>query len=196
LIVALLAGFLSYSLAAGKSGRFCGALSVVLIATTAVFNPLATNLDHIYHSELAEQIVRLNKESTNRPLWISYGGVQPGMLIITLGGRSLTGVHWPPQLALWRSLVPTRQVYEKIYNRFAQVQLIYRPDVASISFNNSQEDALEVYIAPDHPALKSLGVRYVLAMGDSQQAVGQSALDLVYRSSNGTFSIFEERFRD
>jgi hypothetical protein len=193
LIVGLLAGFLSYCLAAGKSGLFCGVLAVILVATTAVFNPLATNLDHIYHSELAEQIVRLNKESTERPLWITYGGVQPGMLITTLGGRSLTGVHWPPQLALWRSLDQTGGGFERIYNRFAQVQLIYRQDSSLVLFRSSQEDALEVYIAPDHPALKSLGVRYVLAMGESQHAVEQSALDLLYRSSNGSFAIFQER---
>ncbi|MEK6304439.1 MAG: hypothetical protein AABO41_27435 [Acidobacteriota bacterium] len=196
LIVALLTAFLSYCLVAGRTRLFCGALGAILVATTAVFNPLATNLDHIYHSELAEQIVRLNRESSDRPLWITYGGVQPGMLITTLGGRSLTGVHWPPQLALWRSLDPTDGAYEKIYNRFAQVQLIYRASPSLISFRSSQEDALDVYVAPDHPALKRLGVRYVLAMGDSQQNVGQSALDLVYKSSNGSFSIFAERLRD
>ena len=193
LIVGLLAGFLSYCLVAGKSRLFCGVLTVILIATTAVFNPLATNLDHIYHSELAEQIVGLNKKSADRPLWITYGGVQPGMLITALGGRSLTGVHWPPQLALWRSLDQTGGSYERAYNRFAQVQFIYRPDSSWVSFQSSQEDALEVYIAPDHPALKSLGVRYVLAMGDSQRAVEQSAVDLLYRSSNGSFAIFQER---
>jgi hypothetical protein len=193
LTVGLLAGVLSYCLAAGKSRLFCGVLTVILIATTAVFNPLATNLDHIYRSELAEQIIKLNKESKERPLWITYGGVQPGMLVTTLGGRSLTGVHWPPQLALWRSLDQFGGAFEKIYNRFAQVQFIYRPDSSIVTFHSSQEDALEVYIAPDHPALKSLGVRYVLAMGDSQRDVEQSALDLLYRSSNGTFAIFQER---
>lgn len=193
LIAAVLAAFLAYCFVAGKSRLFCGALAVILVTTTAVFNPLATNLDHIYHSELAEQIVRLNKESPDRPLWITYGGVQPGMLIIALGGRSLTGIQWPPQLELWRSLDSTGGAYEKIYNRFAQVQFIYRPDVSLISFNSSSQDALEVFVAPDHPALKRMGVRYVLAMGESQQAVGQSALDLVYKSSSGTFSIFSER---
>ena len=195
LIVGIAAGFLSFCLAAGRTRLFCGLLAVALIATTAVFNPLATNLDHIYHSELAEQIVRLNKDSNERPLWITYGGVQPGMLITALGGRSLTGIHWPPQLELWRSLDQTGGAYEKIYNRFAQVQFIYRAGSPLISFHSSQQDALEVYVAPDHPALKNLGVRYVLAMGESQHDVEQSAVDLLYRSSNGSFSIFQERLR-
>ena len=196
LIVALIAAFLSYCLLAGRSRMFCGALAAIIVATSAVFNPLATNLDHIYHSELAEQIVRLNRESSDRPLWITYGGVQPGMLITALGGRSLTGIQWPPQLALWRSLDPTNGAYEKIYNRFAQVNLINRAGSSLITFHSPQEDALDVYVAPDNPALKKLGVRYVLAMGASQQDVGQSALDLVYKSSNGNFSIFAERSGD
>ena len=191
LAVALIAGFISYCLLAGKSTSFCVALSAILIATSSFFNPLATNLDHIYNSELGQQIVKLNNEAADHPLWICYGGVHPGVLVSTLGGRSLTGIQWPPQLSLWRRLDGSDGAFEKIYNRYALVQLIYRPDASWVSFSTSQDDAFEVRICPDHPVLKKMGARFVLAMGDTQQVVAQSKLDLIYRSTNGSFSIFE-----
>lgn len=191
LVVALLVGLLSYCLLAGRSEVFCGALSAILVATTALFNPLATNLDHIYKSELAQQIVKLNKESPDRPLWICYGGVHPGMLVTVLGGRSLSGLHWPPQLALWRSIDPSGGGYEQVYNRYAQVQLGYRPDAHWVSFNNFQDDAMEVKISPTHPVLLAMGARYVLAMGEAQAAVSASNLPVVYKSEAGSFTIFE-----
>ena len=191
LMVALFVGFLSYCLVAGNSTGFCGVLSAILVATTALFNPLSTNLDHIYESELAQQIVKLNKESSDRPLWIPYGGIHPGVLITTLGGRSIAGVHWPPQLSLWRSIDPSGGGYEPVYNRYAQVHLSYRPDARWVSFNNFQDDAMEVRISPTHPALKAIGARYVLAMGDAQADVESSKLPLIYKSPNGSFSIFE-----
>ncbi len=191
LFASLLAGFLSYCLLAGKSGAFCVALGAILVATTALFNPLATNLDHIYNSELAQQIAKLNSQTTDRPLWIPYGGTHPGVLITTLGGRSIAGVHWPPQLSLWRSIDPSGGGYEPVYNRYAQVRLSYRPDAGWVSFNNFQDDAMEVRISPTHPALRALGARYVLAMGDAQADVESSKLPLIYKSPNGSFSIFE-----
>ncbi|MFY9556403.1 MAG: hypothetical protein WAV47_16945 [Blastocatellia bacterium] len=191
LLASLLAGFLSYCLVAGRSRPFIGLLGAVLVATTALFNPLATNLDHIYKSELARQIVKLNSQSTDRPLWIPYGGTHPGVLIAALGGRSIAGVHWPPQLSLWRSIDPSGGGYEQAYNRYAQVHLAYRPDAGWVSFNNFQDDAVEVRIAPDHPALKALGARYVLALENAQAEVETSKLPLVYKSTDGSFSIFE-----
>ena len=191
LAVALLAGSLSYCLLAGMTAAFCGALSAILVATTAFFNPLATNLDHIYKSELAQQIIKLNKEAADRPLWICYGGVHPGMLVTALGGRSLSGVHWPPQLALWRSIDPSGGGYEQVFNRYAQVQLAYRPDARWVSFDNFQDDAMEVSISPTHPVLLAMGARYVLAMGEAQAAVSTSNLPMVYKSEAGSFTIFE-----
>jgi hypothetical protein len=190
LIIALFAGFLSYCLLAGRSTSFCGALSAILIITCAFFNPLATNLDHIYDSELARQVLKLNNQSTDRPLWICYGGGHPGVLVTTLGGRSLTGSQWPPQLSIWRRLDKTG-VYEEVYNRYALVRATYRPGADAVSFDNTQADLFEVGISPDHPVLKEMGARYVLAMGDAQRAVEQSKLDLIYKSSNENFSILE-----
>jgi hypothetical protein len=113
------------------------------------------------------------------------------VLITALGGRSIAGVQWPPQLSLWRSIDPSGGGYENVYNRYAQIQLSYRPDAGWVTFTSPQDDAMSVQIAPTHPALKALGARYVLAIGDTQAEVESSGLPVVYKSTDGRFSIFE-----
>ena len=190
LIVSLVAGLLSYGLLSGRKVVFCALLGPILIYTTAFFNPLSTNLDHIYKSELAQQILRLNKESGGQPLWLCYGGVHPGILVTALGGRSLSGLHWPPQVSLWRKVDPSG-FREQAYNRYAQVQLAYGELHEGVRFNNSQEDALVVTLPPQAPMLKELGARFVLALEDAQKKIETGNLTLVYHSSSGAFSIYE-----
>jgi hypothetical protein len=190
LAVALLAGLVSYCLIAGNSKAFCAIMCVAILATTAPYNPLSTNLDHIYDSELAHQITRLNRESGDRPFWICYGGTHPGVLVYLLGGRSLSGIHWPPQLALW-SQFDYLGYYPNVYNRYAEVQLAYEPVKERISFSNHQDGAFVVSINPNHLFLKRLGARYVLAMGDAQPTLELARLPVVYKSTFGNFSIYE-----
>src|SRR6201999_1921504 len=90
LATALVLGAAAYLMLAGKRLAFCGLMGVVLVGTTAWFHPPATNLDHLYDSELAKAITAINNQSPDRPFWVCYGGVQPGVLIEILGGRSLT----------------------------------------------------------------------------------------------------------
>jgi hypothetical protein len=190
LTISLLAGLVSYFLIAGNSKVFCAIMSAAIVATTALYNPLSTNLDHIYDSELAHQITRLNKESADRPLWVCYGGLHPGVLVYLLGGRSLSGIHWPPQLALWGKL-DYSGFFPNVYNRYAEVQLAYAPVKEQISFANHQDGSFILSINPNNVILKRLGARYVLAMGDAQTSVGLAKLPVIYQSPFGSFSIYE-----
>src|SRR5262249_54003260 len=106
-LVSATGGLLSYFMLRGRALLFCTLLGIIVLATTAVFNPLSTNLDHIYESELAGQIVRFDETRGDHPVWICYGGKFPSVLVTVLGGRTISGIQWPPQLALWRSLDPT-----------------------------------------------------------------------------------------
>ena len=190
LFTSLLMGFLSYWMLAGKSRIFSGVSAILIVATTAFFNPLTTNLNHLYKSELAQQITRLNNQSPDRPLWLCYGGVQPGTLVTLLGGRSLSSTHWPPQIAMWRSFDRTG-VFDPLYNRYAQVNLIYTKNESEVAFLSRQEDTLMVHISPKNSIVRGMGARYVLAIGDVQNEVQESGLPLLYQSSAGNFSIFE-----
>ena len=190
LFLASYLGVAVYRLLAGRLCQFAVGIVVLQLATTVLFNPLSTNLDHLYHSELAAEITRISRQPGERPFWIAYGGIYPGVLVQVLGGRSLTGVQWPPQLDLWRALDPEGK-NEAFYNRYAEVHFDYTPDDHEVSFSNPNEGTMGVKVSPTNPALKVLGARYVLAMGDAQQAMESSRLNLIYRSSFDNFSIYE-----
>ncbi len=190
LFISFLAGLISYFLLAGRMRAFLIMTGVLVIATTAHFNPLATNLDHIYESELAQTISRINKRSTDRPFWVSYGGTHTGALITIMAGKSLSGIQFPPQMDIWHILDPDRK-FEKVYNQYAEVIFEYASDDNKVYFDSPQPGSLTVQISPYNPLLKSLGVRYVLLMGDAQKVVDTSRLTPVHRSSAGNFFIYE-----
>jgi hypothetical protein len=188
--VALGAGLISFYLIKGNARIFCGLMSLCVVATTALFNPLATKLDHLYDSELGREVARYSRLSPERPLWICYGSIQPGQFISLSGGRSFAGVQWPPQLSFWRQLDPYG-LYEKNYNNFNEVGVDYLADETRIGFTNPQEGELRVQVSPTNPLLKSVGVRYVVLLGEAQSAVDTSKLRLLYKSSGEAFTIYE-----
>ena len=185
-----IAGVLSYLMLAGRSMLFCTVMGMSVVLTSATFNPLCTNLDHIYKSEMAEQIVKLDNESSDRPLWLCYGSIHPGILVTVLGGRSLSGLHWPPPLSLWRELDPQGR-NQAVYNRYAHVQLAFEQSDLPVGFEKTGEDSFVLRISPNHPILRSKGARYVLAIGSSQQIVRAPNLVPVYKSTQGNFTIYE-----
>jgi hypothetical protein len=190
LLMAFFMAMTAYLLLAGRTRQFALILLVLQLTTTWLINPLATNLDHFYNSELSREIMRVNRVSTERPFWIVYGGIHLGQLIAALGGRAMTGVQWPPRLDVWRALDPGGK-HEAMYNRYAEIEFKYTPDDNEVTFGNPQEGTLTVTISPNNPALKALGTRYVLLMGDEQKLVDTSRLTLSYRSSFDNFSIYE-----
>ena len=183
-------GCAAYFLLAGRRIAFFVLVGSFVVATTALFNPLATNLDHVYNSELAREIKEINSRSVEPPLWLCYGGWYPGQLVATLGGRSLTGVHWPPQLSIWQALDPAG-AYENLYNQYAEVSLHGLPADNMAVFNSRNPGDLSVWVSPHNPVLKSLGARYVLVMDEGLTTSNTSSLNLIYRSTANNFSIFE-----
>src|SRR5262249_5595318 len=163
-----------------------------IIATTGVFNPLATDLDQIYDSELARQITRIDKASSDRPVWLCYGPGETSGLVTLLGGRTISGFQWPPQLGLWRDLDP-EGAFEDQYNRDAWVFLRYQDSQEPVIFANPNRYALEVRVSPDNAVLVARGARYILATGYAQRQIDSSRYPLVYKSPADTFSIFSIR---
>ncbi|MEN3335042.1 MAG: hypothetical protein V7641_4407 [Blastocatellia bacterium] len=190
LLMAFFMGMIAYLLLAGRLRHFAIIILALQLATTWLINPLATNLDHIYNSELSKEITRINQHSSERPFWIAYGSIHVGQLIAILGGRAMTGVQWPPQLNIWRTFDPDGK-YEYAYNRYAEISFDYTDDDQEVKFSNPQEGTLIVKMSPTNPGLKTLGARYVLLMGDMQKLVDTSRLSLYYRSSFDNFSIYE-----
>jgi hypothetical protein len=190
LLTALLAGVASYCLLAGHKKLFCTIVIAVVIGTTAFFNPLSTNLSHLYDSELSREINRLNQQSSSPPLWVCFGGAHTGVLVTILGGRSMSGIHWPPQLSMWRILDPAH-LYEKAYNQYAEVSLDYLPDRTRVSFGSPHDGELRIFISPDNVGLKTLGARYMLLADQAVDSIPTDGFRPIYRASSGRFSIFE-----
>ena len=186
--VSLVVTLVSYFMMLGAVKAFCGVLAVGILMTTALFNPLATNLDQIYDSELALQIKKINNEN-NRPLWLCYGPGETSELVTLLGGRSISGFQWPPQVRLWRDLDPAGS-FDEQYNRDAWVFLRYQDSREPVIFLNPNRYALEVRVSPDNPVLIARGAKYILATGNAQMQIDRSKYPLVYKSPSDTFTIF------
>ncbi|HKF59318.1 MAG TPA: hypothetical protein VKJ45_28015, partial [Blastocatellia bacterium] len=196
----------SFSLLSGKRRIFCYLVAAAVIATSAFFNPLSTNIDYLYQSELAQRINELDSRTdasvTNslgasapapaqkqRPLWLCYGLAYPGVQVQILGGRALPGIQWPPQLDLWRRLDPSGD-YEHICNRYAHIQLGVDGIGQEATFTNPKDDAMTVTVHPTNPVLLSMGARYVLAMYKYQDNIDKIGLPVIYKSKTGTFTIY------
>ncbi|HEY6333032.1 MAG TPA: hypothetical protein VI756_27160, partial [Blastocatellia bacterium] len=188
-MAAALAGVTSYCLLRGKTAMFVYLMGTAVIASSAFFNPLSTNLNFLYRSDIAAKIQDLDKQSDQTPLWVCYGPDYPGILVSLLGGRSISGIEWPPQTPLWKKFDPSGE-YEPLYNRFAHVHLTYEENPAEVHFEVPKVDTLVVGIAPDNRILKSQGARYILAAYWAQQQIDASKFPLIYRSQDGNFSIF------
>src|SRR5262249_19352772 len=61
MLVALVSGLASFTLLTGKQRIFCFLVAAAVIATSAFFNPLSTNLDFLHQSELAQKIIELDR---------------------------------------------------------------------------------------------------------------------------------------
>ncbi len=186
---AVMAG-LSCAMAAGRTLIFAVPLALLQAATTFWFNPLATNLDHVYESDLAQAIRGVKEHAGSRSTWAVFGGTHVGPLIEVLGDRALTGPQWPPQLHTWSVLDPDGKQFET-YNRYAEVSFRQWSDPNTISFQNPTQGFLLVKLSPSNPRLKQLGVRYVLLMDGQQVPVDETKLRLVFRSPYGRFTIYE-----
>jgi hypothetical protein len=189
LLISLLLALLAYLFYSGRALAFAGAFSALLVVTSFWFNPLAGSLNAAYDTPLAQEIRRLSAHGKNErpPLWLSFGSIQLGVLIYVLGGRSLTGVHFTPELALWRSLDPSGR-YEHVYNRYARLSLSLSHDPERVKFSTSGEGRVRVQLSPHHPELKAAGARYVIAKVKAFKR--DPGMKQVYRAPGG-YAIFE-----
>ncbi|HUK90097.1 MAG TPA: hypothetical protein VLZ81_06830 [Blastocatellia bacterium] len=190
-ITSLAGGGVSYLLLKGRIRPFCTIVIAGLVPILWTFNPLSTNLDYIYKSEMAQKIQEFDRQSSVPPLWICYDEAAnyEGMLVAILGARTVSGIQWPPDLAFWHALDPTRE-HEALYNRYAHVRLHYT-DAELPSFALTGPIVLDVGIRPDNPALKEMGAKYILAQGEAASRVNPARFPLLYRSPTENFSIFE-----
>ena len=207
------AGCLTYALLRGRRGIFMAGVALALVPNSLLFNPLSVGTDFVHRIELVQTVRRLNQESLAHaatpnvsppPLWLCYGDLPLpsvcGSLITIAGARSLTGVYQSPQLPLWQTLDPLG-AQKNAYNRYAHVDLRLPSEPDDIRFwgdgdrfgipGQRTPDVLSVFVAPDHPRLRGLGTRFVVALGSLQDDPAFARFLRRYQSPSGSFSIFE-----
>jgi hypothetical protein len=191
-LAALAVGAACYCMVAGRARAFCAIVALAVIPIPWMFNPLSTNLDYIYKSELAAKIEELDKQSGSPPLWVCYDDrsrKHMGVLVTVLGGRTVTAIQWPPDMAFWHALDPSR-THEEFYNRFAHVFLRYTDD-ETVSYSNPTFSNINVSIRADNPVLRQMGAKYILASRESAVEINKNRFPMIYESPSGEFTIFE-----
>jgi hypothetical protein len=109
---------------------------------------------------LAKKVTALE---SSRPgsLWAVYQDAVIGEMFRVLGVRSVNGTNYYPKLEEWQALDPSRKYVEN-YNRFAHIRFMFPKDKREIRIETPHTDTVSVFIHPDHPAFKKLGITHFL----------------------------------
>jgi len=194
LVTALIA-LQALALLLGKRRIFAGLLAFELLVTAGNFNPLSVGFPPVEDSPLykaVHQVVEDDRAIRLDSFWLASGGpAEPliGTILSTMGGRSLTGVHFHPQLSLWRALDPTGAL-EPIYNRYAEIAYFQLPlGDDHIKFKNPNDGSMNVSASPTHPLLRRLGVRYALTYS-KDGSLTQPPFTRLYSGTDKPFRIW------
>lgn len=174
---------------------------LICIIPTISFNPISIGVPNYEQLELAQQIKHVMTQSNPQTdWWASYGEDQhpvdanlPSVLIQTLGGKTLTGTFWYPQMNFWQYIEPNDQ-RSKIYNRYSQVYFVppQNQAITEITLSNPLTDITQVNIHPLNSGLKAIGLRYFVARPDQvAQIVSNPSIRLISQTSDQRYAIYE-----
>ena len=160
---------------------FLAMVSVMMILSGSLVNPVRRGISNIYESETLRQI-REVKEEDPEALWIVEGEDVPVInLPILVGARTVTCTNVYPALERWRAL--DGGAYDEIYNRYANV-CIDLNDADTAVFSLLRTDCFQLTCSP--AVLKQIGVRYILTENDLSRYP-----ELLPVSSWDTYRIYE-----
>lgn len=169
-IIFILFLFLSYNILTFRKTSLVGLVTLSIVSTIG-FNPLARGGSaYLKTNNVSKTILGLSKPQGNRdalqgPLWVYFGNPALGDLFRILGVRSLGGVHFQPDLQLWKSVDPSGQ-YMGSYNRYAHVSFSNaetgKLNPTGISFDVPSPDTLVVKTDTDSLAFHALNPDFML----------------------------------
>ena len=200
-LVTLLLVLQSALLVWGRRRIFTWLIVAELLVTAGSFNPLSVGFSPPNRSPLHKAINELvadDRAAGLESFWLASGGPpEPllGTLLSVMGARSLTGVHFHPQLSLWRKLDPFG-AYENAYNRYGEIAFFQRPlDDPQIKFSNPHPGSFNLHASVIHPKLRALGVRYVVTYARNGHLSTQRFTRL-YRGTDLPFHIWRLPYDD
>ena len=194
-LVTILLSLQALLLLLGRRRIFAGILVAELLITAGNFNPLSRGFPPVEESQLykaVQNVVEDDRAASLDSLWLASGGPpEPliGTILTVMGARSLTGVHFHPQLSLWRALDPAG-TYEPVYNRYGEIAYFQLPlNDPQIKFTNPNHGSFNLHASPIHPLLRQLGVRYALTYAKDGQLT-QTLFTRLYAGTEKPFRIW------
>jgi hypothetical protein len=182
----------------GRARAFAGLLIPGLLAIAGNFNPLSVSFSSIEDSDLRQAVkavVDRDRREDRNSIWLASGSLQEpllGTLVTAMGGRSLTGVFFHPQLSLWHQLDPEGR-FQSVYNRYAEIFYLQLPlgypSAAFLLSRGYTQGSFAVAVAPDNPLLLKMGVRHALTF--ERDVYTEAPLcELVQESADKRFRIW------
>lgn len=159
LIGMLVFAILIYLFVRGYTKNLLPYVMVFMIIAGFFVNPISRTLAPIYEKEVCKNIVKINKEDPGK--WVSINNLYGASLLIANGVEVFNGVHYYPDLNMWRTL-DTENIYEDIYNRYAHV--LFDITNEETKFELVQVDTIKVSVSIKD--LYKTGIKYLLSNED------------------------------
>lgn len=184
LVAALLLALLNALYLCGRR-LFAGFLVLSIVASGVIVNPLSVGVKSIYAHGLSKAIQRVHSQDPAAK-WVATSNGHFGQYLIAHGVKTLDGVHFYPDLKMWRRLDPEGK-YNAIYNRYAHVVVDITPGKSA--FDTPYPDV--VHLSLGVKDLKTTGVKYVMSANDlSTMNTKNDVFTQIYADSESGQRIF------
>jgi len=165
------------------------ALALLSVACTAWFNPVVRGgSGYLTENPLAQAILTLDRSEGGGTRWVVFNDPRLSNLFRAIGVRSVGGVHYYPQVELWRRLGLYERAAEQ-WNRYANVQFALKERGGPLGLQLPFLDQLVVRVHPDHPAFAALEADFLLYVGPDRHVLDDASA-LAWETSVGDAHIF------
>ncbi len=165
------------------------ALALLSVVCTAWFNPVVRGGSaYLTENPLARAILTLDRREGGGTRWIVFNDPRLPNLLRAVGVRSVGGVHYYPQLELWKRLGLYDHAAEG-WNRYANVQFALKANDGQIGLQLPFLDQVVVRVHPDQPAFAALEADFLIYAGKDRHVLDDAAA-LAWETSVDNAHIF------
>ena len=182
LLIILLTGVASFYLLSGRVRHFATLYCLINFVVSIPFNPLVRAPDSIAsHSDFLDKC----DPSIGRILVLGYGA-RPTMMLMASGFSVLNGVHYYPQIQLWKKLDPSGKM-NSIYNRYQHLcfDVDTFSDTLAYRIKNPRVDVVMVIVDGDRFDFGTIGVNTVIVKNEISDRLAHNPHLIKKRSVRG-----------
>jgi hypothetical protein len=148
-----------------KKLLFCLSVLFVVVLSTYSVLPVSQGLGFITDKKLYHTVKTIvSKDSVGK--WLVYGSALHSGFITAAGANVFSGTKYNPDISAMKILDPSGK-RDSIYNRFANIAIVNRPEDDKVGFKLFYEDFYGIAISPFSEKLKDLGIKYLLMPDDT-----------------------------